>query len=530
MSPFSDSAALPALPAPGSADAAQTARTDRSLGRLSAAGIGTGLLIMVFGGLVRNGWMPPKLTLPAYWPPWQLPVVVSPKVVAPVLWVGLLLAAAGVWAGLLALHRRQPVPIRTILIAAAIGAAVLVVLPPVGSTDIVDYAIYGRIAALGHSPYVMTPAQWKALYHVSAPIPLDWAHDPSVYGPLATAEQFLAARLAGSSLALTTFFLKLVNLAAFWLLAFGFDRLLRGDRAARIRAHLLWTANPLVIWTLIGAGHLDVLAAGAGLAAVLIADRWAVRQSLPAAAAAAAAGICVGVATDIKAYYLLFGLAVAWALRRQPIRLLTAAAGAAAVLGPSYLAAGTAAVKAVASRAGAGNWYGFFEILHRFAGFPYRFAVPVAMVLLVPVVWLTLTRLPFGAGDRPAAQAALALGVAWLLVWPHQYAWYSVMIIVVLVIFPASRLDWIVLLWLSAMSLANTPGLGTDLPARHELGPVLMAIQLQDLDRVAPTVMLCALIAMIVLCLKRRWHAVGHQPGAGTAQAQATVPDPESVG
>ena len=40
------------------------------------------------------------------------------------------------------------------MIAALTAVAVLVVLPPVGSTDALDYAVYGHIAALGHSPYV----------------------------------------------------------------------------------------------------------------------------------------------------------------------------------------------------------------------------------------------------------------------------------------------------------------------------------------------------------------------------------------
>ena len=47
----------------------------------------------------------------------------------------------------------------------------------------------------------------------------------------------------------------------------------RADRASRVRAHLLWTVNPLMIWSLIAAGHLDVLAAAVGVAGLLIVDR-----------------------------------------------------------------------------------------------------------------------------------------------------------------------------------------------------------------------------------------------------------------
>lgn len=45
----------------------------------------------------------------------------------------------------------------------AIAAAVLAVVPPIGSIDILNYAIYRRIADLGFDPYSMTPDQpWGA--------------------------------------------------------------------------------------------------------------------------------------------------------------------------------------------------------------------------------------------------------------------------------------------------------------------------------------------------------------------------------
>ena len=80
-------------------------------------------------------------------------------------------------------------------------------------------------------------------------------------------EQLLAARLSGASMARTVLWLRLANAVAFAAVGFAADRTMRADRAGRVRAHLLWTANPLLIWTLIAAGHLDVLSAAAGLAA-----------------------------------------------------------------------------------------------------------------------------------------------------------------------------------------------------------------------------------------------------------------------
>ena len=250
---------------------------------------------MVAAGLLRYSWMPPALTMPRVGPPFELQVPLSPKIVSVALWVAAVLGAAGIAAALAAARRGRPLPIRTLLVAAAVGVVSLVVLPPVGSTDVLDYAIFGHIAALGRSPYVMTPLQYQHLMQLRSGVPTDWDKDPSVYGPLATLEQLAAAKLSGASLARTAFWLKLWNGIAFAAVAVAADRLLRGDRAARLRAHLLWTVNPLVIWSGIAAAHLDILAAAAGLAGLLILDRQLIRQPVRAALVA---GICVGAAAD----------------------------------------------------------------------------------------------------------------------------------------------------------------------------------------------------------------------------------------
>jgi hypothetical protein len=124
--------------------------------------------------------------------------------------------------------------------------------------------------------------------------------------------------------------------------------------------------------------------------------------------------------------------------------------------------------------------------------------------VLVPLAWVALRRIPSGRDDQQAVRAALALSLAWLLVWPHQFAWYSVMIICVLVFFPASRLDWLAVSWLAVMTIADMPGLGS--APGFPLGPVLGRIQHEDLGRVAPAVMLAALAAFIAGCVTQRWH------------------------
>jgi hypothetical protein len=380
----------------------------------------------------------------------------------------------------------------------------MVIVPPTGSTDPLDYAIYGHLAELGRSPYVVTPFQYRYMYHVQYGVPLDWIKNPSVYGPLATGEELLAARLGGASLAAATFWLKLANVVVFGLVALAADRATRADSAARARAHLLWTANPLLLWNVIETGHVDVLAAGIGLLGLLVADRWAVRS--PSFAYAALAGVCVGTAAAIKADYLLFVLAIAWVLRRRPGQLVATAAGLLAVLVPGYLVAGWPAIKALASRAVTGTGYGFYGFFLHHLGLSLSLSVPIALVLMVLVGYLVFDRLPAGAADRPIIRIALALAVVWLMLWPHQFAWYSVMILCVLIFYPASRLDWLVVLWFTALTINDMPGLGFGRAPVKELGKVLYAIQQQIGVHMAPLVMLVAASALVGLCITQRWN------------------------
>ena len=67
-------------------------------------------------------------------------------------------------------------------------------------------------------------------------------------------------------------------------------------------------------------------------------------------------------------------------------------------------------------------------------------------------------RIPEGATARPAIRPALALSAAWLLFWPYQNPWYDVMIVCLLVFYPASRLDWLVLGRLAAATVPTIPG------------------------------------------------------------------------
>jgi hypothetical protein len=495
----------------------------RLIGWLAAIALGLSLLIMVGATLVRQDWMYPPLRLPAGGFPFALTSVRVPKpVVVFALWISGLLAAGGLAAGLVAARRGARPPMRLVLVAAGLVVAVLAFLPPAGSTDVLDYASYGRLLLLDHNPYISTPH----LLRVSdtgfgRAVPWRWQHQVSLYGPIATFEQYAAARLGGDSAARVVFWLKLWNAIAFGAVALVADRMLRSDPARRLRAHLLWTVNPLLIWGLIAAGHLDVLAAAAGLLGLL-----ALGPQVPGPGPAAAggpspagrsllaravlAGALVGMAADIKINYLAFGVGLAWALRRKPAAFLAAAAGGLVVLAPAYAWFGKTAITALFARRNKSTVDSFYRLTDLNAYRPYL--GEVAIVLLAALVILLLLRMPAADPLRPALRPVMAISLAWLVVWPYQLPWYDAMAICLLLFYPASRLDWLVIARLTVATLANMPG-NPALPPGH----VLVAIDQFTVHTLAPVVLLACAAWLVLLALTGRWGMRGEPRLAGLA-------------
>jgi hypothetical protein len=481
------------------ADSARPGRgVTRLMGWLAAAGIGASLLIMAAAALTRQDWMYPLLRLPAGGFPyaatgWH----VSERLATAGIWISCLLGGAGVAAGLVAARRGARPPMRLILLAAVAVIALLALVPPAGSTDALDYASYGRLLALGYNPYAVTPHVLRiADPGFGTSVPYLWQDQVSLYGPAATFEQYLAARLGGDSPARIVAWLKLWNLVPFLAVAAVADRTFRRDPARRLRAHLLWTVNPLLIWDLVAAGHLDVLAAGVGVLGLLAVGPQAARtrESL---LRAAVAGVMVGLAADIKIDYLAFGVGVAWALRRRPAALLTAGAGALAVLAPTFAWFGLPAIKALFAQRNATT----VDSPYRLIGVSTDHSLGLLAALLV--AWLAvllLWRLPAGDPLRPALRPALALTLAWLFIWPYQLPWYDAMVVCLLLFIPASRLDWLVILGLTAASLANMPG-NPQLPP----GKVLTWISLFSVHTLAPAVLIACAAGLLALVVTGRW-------------------------
>ncbi|HUC26471.1 MAG TPA: hypothetical protein VMA73_27520 [Streptosporangiaceae bacterium] len=474
-------------------------REVRLLGWLAGIGIGSAILIMIGAALVRQDWMTTPIAMPATGPPFELHAHVSGEVASLALWLAALLALGGVIAGLLAARRGAHGPIRLILVAAAVTVLVLAVLPPAGSTDALDYAAYGRLTLLGDNPYVATPLYLRLTDPVfGASIPAHWQHQVSLYGPAATIEQYFAAKLGGNSMARVVFWLKFWNAIAFGVVAVALDRVLRFRPSARLRAHLLWTINPLLLWDLVAAGHVDAAAAAAGILGVLALGRQPAADGLqPRIWRAVAAGVLVGLAADIKIDYLLFAAALAWALRRSAPALIAASAGALVVLAPTYAWLGKPAILGLFARTDQTTQDSFYRSVELTG---WKYLVVLAALLFIAMAALLLRRLPPGDLRRPALRPAIALSLAWLIVWPYQLPWYDAMIICVLVLYPASRLDWLVLVRLCAATIANMPGNVGGVPVRSLKG--LDALLVHGL---APAVLLGAAMAVVLLAVFGAW-------------------------
>jgi hypothetical protein len=506
-----------------------------SLDWLAAGGIGVSILIMIVASAARYSATVPPMPRPAGPLPVELPLRLPDAVLTLGLWAAAVLGGIGVAAGLAAVARGARYPAGLLILVALVAVVALALLPPAGSTDTLSYATYGRMVLLGHNPYVMTPAQ---LHQTGDPIGglahLIWRKNPSLYGPLATAEQWAAARLGGTSAVRIILWLKVWNAAAFLGVALGLDRMLRSDPARRARAHLLWSVNPLLLWALVAGGHLDVLAAAAAVAGLALlrarqptapgARPGGARPVAPSPSSALAAGLLVGVAADVMLTYVILGLALAWALRRSGPALAAALAGIGAMLGPAYAWAGPPIFRALARRQGKVGADTFYQLISA----SYRHHLPVGISALVGLAFLGLAglmlwRLPEATAGLPAVRPALAISIAWLFVWYYQLPWYDTMAVGLLALYPASRLDWAVLGQLTAGTVALMPG---SVAALHPHWLARLAYLVSF--RLMPAVLLLALAALVWLCVSRAWNITPRRtarPADQPALQRAGAPD-----
>ncbi len=156
---------------------------------------------------------------------------------------------------------------RAVLVSIAALNALVLVAPPLLSTDLFSYIAYGRLGGTyGINPYLYGPnvISFDPLYHL---VGLQWTHTPTAYGPLFTA---LSYPLAGLNIATNVFAYK--GIAALSLVAV----VVLVWRAAQLRgidpvkAVALVGLNPVIVVYGVGGGHNDLLMLALLVAAIYV--------------------------------------------------------------------------------------------------------------------------------------------------------------------------------------------------------------------------------------------------------------------
>ncbi|HEY2507906.1 MAG TPA: glycosyltransferase 87 family protein [Streptosporangiaceae bacterium] len=469
------------------------------------------VVIMVIRGVAGPAKPLPVFRAAPPSPSWFLQFHLA-RAVTPIMpWIAVLLGATGLLAALIATRRGWRPSHRRLIAASVIAVLALMLIPPVASGDPLYYAAYGRIALLGHNPYVAGSNKFlppgdpiAAAIRQYVPLPA------SAYGPFATLTEKAAAAIGGDSPARILFWLKVWNALAYLSLVLALDLVTRTDRTRRIRVHLMWSVNPLMLFLLMADGHNDVLGAALG-ATALFAMRKAKWQR------AFCAAVMLVLAAAVKTSMVLFGAGIVWAARRSPRALAALAAGAAAVLVPFSLVDGrsvlTATTFGLESRERTNLlWHDLARLVtstHADA------LINVAGLLASGALALILLwRLPQGPPDLPGVREALALILAFLIASPYEQAWYDAMLFPLLAVMAVSRLDWVAVAHVSALTLYSVPYFYPAHPSAWSL------VERYGTDVPFTLALAATGVALLWLCWTRDWRQSAPEdplPGAPVA-------------
>lgn len=384
--------------------------------------------------------------------PWlRLPAM--PGTVSQTATITAIVLSCGGALGMLKAHERGWRPdARLLFRLGALTALAAANLTPVGSSDAASYAAYGRIAALGHDPYVTTPARLGGAYaHL---VSQAWRNTPSVYGPVATWWQSTAAVIGQERPWLTIWALMLANAAVF----VGTGYLLLRTADDPVRAGLMWSVNPLLIGVLVAGGHLDTLVAGLAVCAIHLTrrtTRWHHDLSV---------GGLVGLACGVKISACLLSLGLAWPLLRSgawraAARQACAAALTLAALYGTYGAHALVPLSAASRLVSTSSWWAVFD------QYATPFVGPRATAAIVGVLWpvvmlaLTYTLRRRAAPDTPAVAALpFALAFAWVLAAPWSMPWYTALAWAVAAVFAQGRPTQYLTMATAVLALSHNSG------------------------------------------------------------------------
>jgi alpha-1,6-mannosyltransferase len=156
----------------------------------------------------------------------------------------------------IAAQAAERLPARTVLMCIAAMHALVLLAPPLLSTDVFSYQFYGRMGAVyGANAYLAGPHA-LALDPLFPYIGAKWSYTPTVYGPLFTALSYVFAPLSIAASALT--YKAIAALASLGTVALVWNAArLRGIDP--VKATALVGLNPLIVIYGVGGGHNDLL-------------------------------------------------------------------------------------------------------------------------------------------------------------------------------------------------------------------------------------------------------------------------------
>lgn len=392
-------------------------------------------------------------------PPWYLPagwVTLNEWVAVGSLWIGLSVGAIGLWICYRAVDSGWRPNIHKMFGLGVVLSTVTSLVPPLTSADALMYAAYGRLMYLGHNPYDIPPAEiFRQQYDpVMRWVEAPWQDTPSVYGPIATGSQWLAAALGGDNMHDVVFWLQMFALIPFILIAFIAVKMAHGDLAFQTRAVLFTIMNPIMIWSICAQAHNEPL-----MLVFAIIGLWFIRRN------AWLAGIGIGLAGCTKVSLVFYGLAMIWGYRYQWKNALKLCVAAAATIGIGYGVFAPQALFAAGrntSYVSAGSWAEWFHELGKLtigdmtsrrilslAGLAGLFIIGWMLSRVLP--WENAPGAPPGTDPRTdpltiTVRTAALLTAGWLITSPYTLSWYDLITWVPLGLMAANKLD-VITMW-----------------------------------------------------------------------------------
>ncbi|HTR75308.1 MAG TPA: polyprenol phosphomannose-dependent alpha 1,6 mannosyltransferase MptB [Solirubrobacterales bacterium] len=307
---------------------------------------------------------------------------------------------------------------KTVLVAILLLHAIVLLAPPLFSSDVFSYAAYGRMgASYGTNPYLHGPSAIP-LEGLHSLIGARWLATPSAYGPLFTALSYLLVPL---DIAADVTAYKLVACASSLVLILLVWRAASLRGLSPVRAAVLVGLNPVIVLYGVGGGHNDLM-----MLAILAAGLYVLLQERERRG-----GALLVTATAVK---LTAGLLLPFALagrhrgERDARRRLAvgAALGAVAVAALAFAFFGTgplhlpATLQGIQAEGGSHSIVGFVLAAVGVDPVPRALSVGLTLAFLTVVAWL-LRRVWLGEMDWIVgagwATVALLLTTGFLVPW-----------------------------------------------------------------------------------------------------------------